>query len=86
MPRFFFDVQDGHSSRDDEGVELPDVQAARLQAAEMAGRLLSDTAQRFWDHGELTVVVRGEEGLVLFAVAMTGVDAPVAAPMIPGRS
>lgn len=32
MPRFFFNVHDDAVTADDEGVELPDAEAARLEA------------------------------------------------------
>lgn len=76
MQRFFFDVQNGQFSRDEDGTELPDFHAARLQAADMAGRLLTDAAFRFWDHGELTLIVRDGDDLVLFTLSMVGTTAP----------
>ncbi|WP_336487449.1 DUF6894 family protein [Methylobacterium nigriterrae] len=32
MPRYFFDIQDGTTLRDNEGLELPDVDAVRVEA------------------------------------------------------
>ena len=32
MPRYFFDIRDGDTDTDSEGVELPDLRAARAEA------------------------------------------------------
>lgn len=69
MPRYFFDVHDGVSIIDDEGTELADEHAARIAAAQLAGRLLADHPSHFWDGGEWRIVVRGERGAKLFGLA-----------------
>ncbi|MBW8813452.1 MAG: hypothetical protein JF588_08505 [Caulobacterales bacterium] len=68
MPRFFFDVHDGSSSIDDDGTELPDEAAARRAAAELAGRMLADEADKFWDGDKWCVDVRDERGGKLFGL------------------
>jgi hypothetical protein len=45
MPRFFFNVQDGVDLRDDEGMLLPDLDAARRLAIQYAGALLGESGQ-----------------------------------------
>jgi hypothetical protein len=79
MARFYFDVHDGISSIDDEGTELPSVREARLQAAGMAGTILSDTAAYFLEQGDLRVSVRNEGGQVLLTISMLAVDTPAVA-------
>jgi hypothetical protein len=61
MARFYFDIIDGtHSSFDDEGQELPDVEAAAREAR----MVLADfTRGRIVD--DLAVVVRTEEKRLL---------------------
>lgn len=68
MPRFFFDVQDGAFIPDDEGIELADLRAARISAAELAGALLKDEAESFWHANGWRVDVKDEAGSVLFAL------------------
>jgi hypothetical protein len=51
MPRYYFDTRDGHTFvQDDIGVELPDIEAARDQAAvalaEMAKEALPGSVRR----------------------------------------
>jgi hypothetical protein len=67
MPVFFFDTRDDDSfMRDDIGIELPDIAAAKEQAAlslaELARDVLPSCMQR-----ELAVEVRDASGPVLAA-------------------
>ena len=48
MPRYFFDVQDGKSFPDYDGCELPDLDAARIEAVRLLGGMLRDEAETFW--------------------------------------
>ena len=45
MPLYFFDLYDDEVTRDAEGVELPDVSAARLRAFDEARALASATVR-----------------------------------------
>lgn len=47
MPRYFFNVNDGANSPDQEGTELPNDAAARREALTFAGKMLADDASRF---------------------------------------
>lgn len=76
MPRYFFDVHDGVDSLDGEGTLLDDVYQARAEAAKMAGKLLSDDAERFWTGEEWQIVVRDGAGLTLFTLIFSTVDPP----------
>jgi hypothetical protein len=43
MPRYYFDIADGpESSRDEEGLELPNLEAARTQALATLGEIARD--------------------------------------------
>ncbi len=42
MARYYFHVQDGRTILDDEGVELPDLDAARKEAIRASGEALRD--------------------------------------------
>ena len=53
MPLYFFDVHDGVSASDDEGVVLPDLTAAKDMAARTLSEMAKDTlpgngAQKTW--------------------------------------
>ena len=71
MPRFFFDTYDGDFfAPDNEGQDLADIEAAKLQAQEalpdMASDKLPDGDQRVF-----VVSVRDEAGQVVVRVALT---------------
>jgi hypothetical protein len=42
MPHFYYHVLDGTSVPDRDGVELPDIDAAKVEAFRFAGAVLSD--------------------------------------------
>ena len=66
MPRFHFNVYGGVCVLDTEGTELPDWQAARLEAIRYAGALLVDEAQHVARGEEWRMEVTDEVGLMLF--------------------
>ena len=61
--RYFFDVSDSPSTRDEVGMELPDAAAARLHALSYLGAILKDADSSFLESDEPVVVtVRDEQG------------------------
>ena len=49
MALYFFNVTDGVTTLDNEGVELPDISSARIQAVQTAGQMLGhDSTGHFW--------------------------------------
>ena len=76
MPRYFFNVKDGVDILDNEGVELADLYAARLQAVRFSGELLKDHPDVFWIQHEWRIEVTDETKLILFAIHISAVDAP----------
>ena len=72
MTRFFFDTgADGDIMRDDTGLELPDLEAARLEAI----RVLPGIAQDLLGHNsdqrrDITAGVRGTAGHLLFTARL----------------
>jgi hypothetical protein len=71
MPRYFFDVHDGVSTTDDEGIVLADLTAAK----DMAARTLSEMAlDRLPGNGlrkELFVSVRDESNRKILRVTLS---------------
>ncbi|RUX33440.1 hypothetical protein EOA23_06650 [Mesorhizobium sp. M2A.F.Ca.ET.042.01.1.1] len=49
-PFFHFHVDNGEFNPDDEGVDLPDLDAARQEAVRAAGEMINDSKQSFWEH------------------------------------
>lgn len=76
MPRFYFDID---SQPDLEGSELTDLAQAKCEAVKLAGRIICDEADRFWDRAEWTLTVSDQARLVLFQLDIVGTDAPALA-------
>ena len=74
MPRFYFNTED---QRDREGTELESLAIAKCQAITLAGRLICEAADTFWDKAEWSLTVTNETGLTLFQLSITGTEAPV---------
>ncbi|MFN3668451.1 MAG: DUF6894 family protein [Brevundimonas sp.] len=79
MPRFYFDITDVETRRDEEGDELEGLNAARVHAVQLSGELLKTFPDRFWSVGDWSCSVRDESGLVLFVLHFYATDAPVLA-------
>jgi len=68
MPRFYFDyLSDNTKSTDTEGTVLPDLEAARTEAADAAGEWMRDHASQ--NGAELVLTVRHRTGCPVFAVS-----------------
>jgi len=73
---FYFDIEDGsQTTLDREGVELPDLQAAQLEAAVLAGELLRDRPSQFWGVRSWAMTVQDEAGLTLFTIVIAATAA-----------
>jgi hypothetical protein len=49
MPRYFFNVIDGRSIIDNQGSELAGLKEARVEAIQLAGAILRDEGDTFWN-------------------------------------
>lgn len=56
MSLFFFHVRNGGTTLDGDGVEFPDVGAARREAIVACGELLCDVPAGVWDGHSLRLV------------------------------
>lgn len=79
MSRYFFHTEDGTICTDHQGVELPDLRAARIEAAKSVGQIVHDKPDEFWDDGSFKMTVTDESGLVLFMLDLSATDAPALA-------
>lgn len=70
MPRYFFDIHDGSFARDHEGVDCPDLDAARRQVK----RTLSDFAKDFLpkdgEQHSFSIVVRDEQNRSVYTATL----------------
>jgi len=76
MPRYFFHIEDGPTTRDEEGTELKDVSVAKCEAVKLAGQMICDSAASFWDRQEWKLTATNEDGLILFCLHFVGIEAP----------
>ncbi|SDA33641.1 hypothetical protein SAMN02799622_05580 [Methylobacterium sp. UNC378MF] len=68
MPRYFFNVHDGHSSLDQEGIDLPSPDVARVMAIRLAGEIFRDEAERMLLGPAWRLAVLDEAGKSVFSV------------------
>ena len=73
MPRFFFHMHFGAPLLDLDGVELPDVIAARQEALRYAVALVANEAVEVWEHPRWTIKVVNEDGTLVFQVDLASV-------------
>ncbi len=66
MPRFHFNVHDGHSTPDPDGSDLPNLTTARAEAVKLAGTLISEEGAAFWNGEGWRMDVTDDDGLLLF--------------------
>lgn len=76
MTMYHFNIHDGFDLPDRDGQDLPDLNAARRFAVMLSGELLRDHADEFWRHGDWRMDVTDADGLMLFALHFTAVEAP----------
>jgi hypothetical protein len=75
VPRFHFNVRDGTNIPDPDGTELPDLKSARKEAVKLAGRLLLDEPDSFWEGSDWHVEVTDDRGVILFRLDFMATDA-----------
>ena len=72
MPKYFFHVDDGTLTPDAQGLDLPDLSAAKAEAIHAAGSMLSDFDGHFWSAGTpWTMQVTDEADNLLFSLQFT---------------
>jgi len=69
MPKFYFNLDD---KRDEQGLELGSLAAAKCEALEFAARHICDAANAFWDREEWMLSVSDERGLTLLQLHIVG--------------
>jgi hypothetical protein len=68
MPRYFFDIVDGHDFKDLQGSEWPDLAAARVEAVRYSAEVLKEMPERFWNKEEWTMTVSDAGKFPLFTL------------------
>ena len=71
MPKFFFDIYDGERNfRDDEGSDLSDREAARVQALSVISDIARDNSPD-GDRRDFITDIRDETGRVIFTATLS---------------
>ncbi len=76
MPLYYFHVHDRADLRDEDGTELPCIVQARTEAVRLAGNLIADQAETFWDEAAWSMDVADGTGRVLFSLNFAAVERP----------
>jgi hypothetical protein len=67
MPRFYFDIRDNEAlAPDEEGLELPDMRAAEVEAAHSLAHMAKDMPSGT-EHHHMAVEVRTDDGPIFKA-------------------
>ena len=75
---YFFDVRDGAGYTDNDGTELPSLEAARLHATKYAGELLQSSPSTLWSGTPWAMDVKDHHGLTILNLKFVGTDAVTA--------
>jgi hypothetical protein len=78
MPKFFFHTEDGRCFSDEDGTDLPDLDAAKAEALRLIGEVAREDGAEFWTTGELRLTVADQRNLTLFALDVSAIMAPAA--------
>ena len=73
MPRYFFHSEDAQLTHDNEGTDLADVGAARLEAVRFAGALMTERAEALWESARWRLVVTDQTKSILFTIEVNTV-------------
>ena len=71
MPRYFFDIHDGGSTRDDIGTECADDEAARKIAIQTLPDIARDEIPKDGDRRQFVALVTDEDGRAVFSATLS---------------
>jgi len=74
MPRYFFNTVDGRRYPDEDGAELPDLEAVHRKATLVVAELLKEQPAKFWEDRRLRVEVTDEAGAEVIAIEVSLTD------------
>jgi len=74
MPRYFFHVIDGRSIIDNQGSELAGLKEARVEAIQLAGAILRDEGDTFWNGQEWHMDVTDASGQSVLKLRFSAED------------
>lgn len=78
MPNYHFEIIGPAVFEDARSIEFSDVAKAKNEALKLAGTLIADASETFWDKPEWMLIVTDDEGLTLFQLQVLGKEGPAA--------
>lgn len=70
MPRYFFDIHNGTSTRDEDGTECADLDAVRAQAMRTLPDIARDDIPKDGDRRTFTCLVTDEDGHPVYSATL----------------
>ena len=80
MPKYLFHLP-SPTVPEPEGIDLPDLEAARRVAVRTAAAMIGQNVDDFWESREWQMTVSDEYGLQLFSLTFFATDAAAAGPV-----
>ena len=74
MPRYHFHIHDEHGLLDEEGIDLPNLASAQMEAVRLAGAMLLDDASLIHKQDGWHLSVVDTDGAALLRVEVTIVN------------
>ena len=71
VARFFFDIHDGSVTHDDDGTELPDVEAVRRHARSILPPIAAEEIPTGNDRRHFAILVTDEDGCPVYSATLT---------------
>jgi hypothetical protein len=71
MPRYFFDIHDGSTLRDDEGMDLLGPEDAARHAKTVLPQIAAHEISKDGEHQAFSVLVTDEDGHPIYSAALT---------------
>ena len=71
MPRYFFDIHDGQTLRDEEGTVLPGPEEAARHAKKILPGIAAHEVPKDGEHQAFSVLVTDEDGHPIYSAAVT---------------
>ncbi|WP_244479885.1 MULTISPECIES: hypothetical protein [unclassified Methylobacterium] len=71
VPRYFFDIHDGKTTRDDEGMDLRGPEEAAQYAKSVLPGIVAHEVPKDGEHQAFSVLVTDEDGHPIYSAAMT---------------
>lgn len=71
VPRYFFDIHDGQTLRDDEGMDLAGPEEAARHAKSVLPEIAAHEVPKDGEHQAFSVLVTDEDGHPIYSAAVT---------------